>query len=127
MKEGNFKHKGGHGRCTKTNTEERKLRNRLSQKAFRARQAIRIKELEQRLKSRPVSETERVSELEDRNAFLCNRLFESHKKIASLQVTLKALMDSIAETLDLVVSTKMRKIERDLLNFGLSKMTDFSV
>lgn len=84
-------------------TEDRKLRNRLSQKAFRARQAMRIKELEQRLDTRPVSETDRITELEDRNAFLANRLFDCHKKLESLQVTIKALSDATAEALDMVV------------------------
>ena len=88
------------GRMT---AEDRKLRNRLSQKAFRARQAMRIKELEQRLDSRPVSETDRITELEDRNAFLGSRLFDCHKKLESLQVTIKALSDATAEALDMVV------------------------
>ena len=99
--------KGSRGaRGTRMTNEDRKLRNRLSQKAFRARQAMRIKELEQRLETRPVSETQRISELEDRNAFLANRLFECHKKLESLQVTIKALSDSTAEALDMVVSVK---------------------
>ncbi len=91
-------------RAARITTEDRKLRNRLSQKAFRARQAMRIKELEQRLETRPVSETERIAELEDRNAFLASRLFYCHKKLESLQVTIKALSDSTAEALDMVVS-----------------------
>ena len=85
-------------------TENRKLRNRLSQKAFRARQAMRIKELEERLDSRPLSETGRVVELEDRNMFLRDQLLDCHKKLESLQVTLKALAESTANALGMLVS-----------------------
>lgn len=95
------------GRSARMTSEDRKLRNRLSQKAFRARQAMRIKELEERLESKPVSETERISELEDRNAFMANKLFECHKKLESLQVTIKALSESTAEALDMVVSPQI--------------------
>ena len=85
-------------------TENRKLRNRLSQKAFRARQAMRIKELEDRLESRPLSEAGRVAELEDRNMFLRDQLLDCHKKLESLQVTLKALAESTANALGMLVS-----------------------
>ncbi|OAP56165.1 hypothetical protein AYL99_09344 [Fonsecaea erecta] len=95
---------GRGGRSGRMSNEDRKLRNRLSQKAFRARQAMRIKELEDRLESRPSSKTERIAELEERNAFLANRLFECHKKLESLQVTIKALSETTAEALDMVIN-----------------------
>ncbi|KIW89957.1 uncharacterized protein Z519_09387 [Cladophialophora bantiana CBS 173.52] len=110
MKDGSAPSKGGRGgRSARMSTEDRKLRNRLSQKAFRARQAMRIKELEDRLESRPASETDRIAELEERNAFLANRLFECHKKLESLQVTIKALSESTAEALEMVMSKDKKK------------------
>ncbi|OQU95639.1 hypothetical protein CLAIMM_01821 [Cladophialophora immunda] len=86
------------------NREDKRVRNRLSQKAFRARQAMRIKELEQRLESRPGSESERVSKLEECNKLLRERLFDNHKKMESLQVSLQALIDSTAKYLDLMIN-----------------------
>ncbi|KIW34799.1 uncharacterized protein PV07_01554 [Cladophialophora immunda] len=110
MKDDADQSKGGRGgRSARMSNEDRKLRNRLSQKAFRARQAMRIKELEDRLESRPSSETERIAELEDRNTFLANRLFECHKKLESLQVTIKALSEATAEALDMVINKDKKK------------------
>ena len=84
--------------------ESRKLRNRLSQKAYRARQCMRIKELEEKLDSRPLSENSRVLELEKQNAFLRERLLNCHKKLESLQVTLRALSDATANAVGIEVS-----------------------
>ncbi|KIW19414.1 hypothetical protein PV08_03709 [Exophiala spinifera] len=92
------------------NREDRKVRNRLSQKAFRARQAMRIKELEQRLENLPESESERVSKLEEQNTLLRQRLFDNHKKMESLQVSLKALIDSTAKYLDLMEASPAKDI-----------------
>ncbi len=104
MAEKNMNQKMSRTDHAKMATENRKLRNRLSQKAFRARQAMRIKELEERLDSRPLSETGRVAELEDRNMLLRDQLLDCHKKLESLQVTLKALADSTASALGMLVS-----------------------
>ncbi|OAL39877.1 hypothetical protein AYO20_00789 [Fonsecaea nubica] len=113
MKDDTDATKGGrHGRSARMSNEDRKLRNRLSQKAFRARQAMRIKELEDRLESRPSSETARIAELEERNAFLANRLFECHKKLESLQVTIRALSEATAEALDMVIPKDKKKESR---------------
>ncbi|KIY02186.1 uncharacterized protein Z520_02324 [Fonsecaea multimorphosa CBS 102226] len=110
MKDDCDQSKGGRGgRSSRMSNEDRKLRNRLSQKAFRARQAMRIKELEDRLESRPSSETERIAELEERNAFLASRLFECHKKLESLQVTIKTLSEATAEALDMVINKDKKK------------------
>jgi hypothetical protein len=90
--------------------ENRKLRNRLSQRAFRARQAMRIKELEQRLDNdnRPLSgETGRVRELEEQNTMLRNQLLACNKKLESLQITLKALAESTASVLDMGESQRV--------------------
>jgi hypothetical protein len=79
--------------------ENRKLRNRLSQKAFRARQNLRIKELESRVASGPVCETQRVAELEERNRVLYGQLLSCHKKLESMQVTLQSFTESTAAVL----------------------------
>lgn len=81
-------------------SENRKLRNRLSQKAFRARQALRIKELEERLGHDPNSNTQ----LQDTNALLRQQLFDVHKKLSSLQISTQTLTASTALALGLDVS-----------------------
>lgn len=107
------------------NREDRRVRNRLSQKAFRARQALRIKELEQRLENLPESESERVSQLEEHNTLLRQRLFDNHKKMESLQVSLKALIDSTAKYLDLMVSDSQNRTKKKAGRFHLSlQLTD---
>ena len=84
--------------------ESRRLRNRLSQKAYRARQCMRIRELEERLDSRPLSEKSRVHDLEQQNGFLRDQLLICHKKLESLQVTLCAISDSTASAIGMEVS-----------------------
>jgi len=83
--------------------ESRKLRNRLSQQAYRARQCMRIKELEERLDNRPVSENRRVQELEEQNIALRDHLLTCHKKLESFQVTLRAISDSTAHAVGIEV------------------------
>lgn len=82
-------------------TENRKLRNRLSQKAYRARQCMRIKELEERLDGYPQGENARIEELENQNQQLRDQLLSCHKKLESLSLSMKALADSAATSLGL--------------------------
>jgi hypothetical protein len=84
-------------------SELRKLRNRLSQKAFRARQNLRIKELESQVASKPVCEIQRVAELEERNRVLFGQLLSCHKKLESMQVTLQGFTESTAALLGMRV------------------------
>jgi hypothetical protein len=84
-------------------SENRKLRNRLSQKAFRARQNLRIQALESRLAGGPLCETQRVAELEERNRVLFEHLLSCHKKLESMQVTLQSFTDSTAALLGMSV------------------------
>lgn len=86
-----------------TNLEHRKLRNRLSQKAFRARQSLYIKELEKRLEWSKKSGVEPNAELEEANRELRARLLDCYKKLESMQVTLKTLSDSVAIALGIEV------------------------
>jgi hypothetical protein len=83
------------------NSENRKLRNRLSQQAFRARQAMRIKELEERLDQEPISDAARTAQLQDMNAILRKQLLDCHKKVCSLQISMKTLATATALALGL--------------------------
>ncbi|KAJ8060764.1 hypothetical protein OCU04_011068 [Sclerotinia nivalis] len=80
-------------------SENRKLRNRLSQKAFRARQSLYIKDLEKKLEWASKPESDQNAKLEETNKTLRSQLLECHKKLESFQVTLKALADSVAYAL----------------------------
>jgi hypothetical protein len=86
------------------NSENRKLRNRLSQQAFRARQAMRIKELEERLGQEPMSDAARTAQLQDMNAALRKQLLDCHKKVSSLQISMKTLAATTALALGLDAS-----------------------
>lgn len=81
------------------NSETRKLRNRISQKAFRARQAMRMKELEERIKSGSCTDAEWMTRLQDQNAALREQLLDCHKKVTSLQVSMQALANASAVAL----------------------------
>ncbi|OQV05045.1 hypothetical protein CLAIMM_09843 [Cladophialophora immunda] len=79
-------------------TEKRKLRNRLSQQAFRARQNLEINELKQRLALFSGSESDRNSRLVEENRRLRQLLWQSEKKLRSLQATLKGIIDTMVES-----------------------------
>ncbi|KXS94908.1 hypothetical protein AC578_7660 [Pseudocercospora eumusae] len=79
--------------------EQRKLRNRMSQRAFRARQAMRIQELEERLEQLPAPDAAYVTQLQDQNALLREQLLSVHKKAIGIQISLKALADAAARAL----------------------------
>src|ERR1700743_2631243 len=66
----------------------RRLRNRLSQQAFRERQAIYVKELEKKLECSAKPESERNAELERANQSLREGLLDCHKKLATFQAAL---------------------------------------
>jgi hypothetical protein len=72
------------------------MRNRISQKAFRARRAMRMRDLEERSQTGPCSDAERVKQLQDQNVELREHLLECHQKFNSLQVSLNALARSSA-------------------------------
>jgi hypothetical protein len=82
----------------------RRLRNRLSQKAHRARQSIYIKELENRLECASKPETALTVELEKRNTFFRSRLLDCQNKLEGMQAAMKSLSDSVASALNMEVS-----------------------
>lgn len=77
-------------------TSPRKLRNRLSQQAFRARQSSDINELKQRLAQFSTSESDRNTRLARENQALRQQLFHCEQKLRSLQATLKDIINNVA-------------------------------
>ncbi|KAK7408494.1 hypothetical protein QQX98_009361 [Neonectria punicea] len=80
--------------------ERKKLRNRLSQRAFRRRQAECIRELRSRVNVDQRPDGERVTELQRENARLRAQLVEVQSKLARLLATVQTLTDSVSVTLD---------------------------
>lgn len=87
--------------------ESRRQRNRISQKAFRTRQALRIKELEERLGQEPAQGDDRTAQLYDVNNTLRMQLLECHKKLSSLQISMNTLATSTASVLGLDTSQEV--------------------
>lgn len=82
---------------------QRKLRNRVSQQAFRRRQSEYIKQLERKAKDyKP--DNERIIELEKENQSLRESLIHCHTKLESLRTTICSLGDGITRALDDSVS-----------------------
>ncbi|WQF80643.1 Putative basic-leucine zipper domain-containing protein [Colletotrichum destructivum] len=80
--------------------ERKRLRNRLSQQAFRRRQAERIRELSSRVNADQKSDSERIEALQRENRQLRTQLVEVQAKMARLMATLQGLNDSVSQTLD---------------------------
>lgn len=103
----------------KENSEVRKLRNRMSQKVFRAKKAMRMKDLEERLQGGSLPDKEWITQLQDRNASLRDQLLECHKKFTSLQVSIKSITDATAlvlgiESIDSHGSDQVRILSIDV-------------
>ncbi|KAK2034749.1 hypothetical protein LX32DRAFT_607881 [Colletotrichum zoysiae] len=80
--------------------ERKRLRNRLSQQAFRRRQAERIRELSNRVNADQKSDSERIEALQQENRQLRMQLVEVQAKMSRLLATLQGLSDSVSKTLD---------------------------
>ncbi|KAK2040413.1 hypothetical protein LZ31DRAFT_604152 [Colletotrichum somersetense] len=80
--------------------ERKRLRNRLSQQAFRRRQAERIRELSNRVNVDQKSDSERIEALQQENRQLRMQLVEVQAKMSRLLATLQGLSDSVSKTLD---------------------------
>jgi hypothetical protein len=75
-------------------TSTRKLRNRVSQQAFRRRQSEYIKQLERKAKAyKP--DNERIIELEEENTLLRESLTQCHNKLESLRTTIYTPLSDI--------------------------------
>lgn len=82
------------------NLEVRRLRNRLAQRAFRRRQADRLRTLLDRADStdRPYDET--IQTLQDENSHLRKNLIDVQTKLARLVATMQSLTGSVADALE---------------------------
>jgi hypothetical protein len=78
----------------------RKLRNRLSQRAFRRRQAECIRELKNRVNADQRSDSERVEALQKENRLLRQQLIDVQTKMSRMMASVQLLSDSVAKTLD---------------------------
>ncbi|WYZ44799.1 hypothetical protein EsH8_VIII_000115 [Colletotrichum jinshuiense] len=79
--------------------ERKRLRNRLSQQAFRRRQAERIRDLSNRVNEDQKSDGERMEALQRENRQLREQLVEVQAKMSRLLATLQGLNDSVSKTL----------------------------
>jgi hypothetical protein len=77
----------------------RKLRNRLSQQAFRRRQAEYVKELQKRVDAGSWPQNEAFKALQEENAHLRKQLVEFQSKLARLIATIQSLSGSVSEAL----------------------------
>ncbi|OLN97022.1 hypothetical protein CCHL11_02035 [Colletotrichum chlorophyti] len=88
------------GKTSPLNEQERKrLRNRLSQQAFRRRQAERIRDLSSRVNEDQTSDNERVESLQRENRQLRTQLVEVQTRLSRLLATMQGLNDSVSKTL----------------------------
>ncbi|PNP73728.1 hypothetical protein FNYG_12918 [Fusarium nygamai] len=85
---------------TLTEQERKKLRNRLSQRAFRRRQAECIRELKNRVNADQRSDSERVEALQKENKLLRQQLIDVQTKMSRMMASVQLLSDSVAKTLD---------------------------
>ncbi|RGP61661.1 bzip transcription [Fusarium longipes] len=83
-----------------TEAERKKLRNRLSQRAFRRRQAECIRELRNRVNADQKPDSERVEALQKENKILRQQLIDVQAKMSKLLATVQLLSDSVTKTLD---------------------------
>lgn len=80
-------------------SERRRLRNRVSQQAFRARQTLRVQELEEQLEYLRSPEAARAAQLQAQNNILRDELLECYAKLGSLEISLRQLKDKTARAL----------------------------
>ncbi|KAH9238359.1 hypothetical protein K456DRAFT_1746474 [Colletotrichum gloeosporioides 23] len=83
-----------------TEQERKRLRNRLSQQAFRRRQQERIRELSNRVNTDQKPEDERVAALQQENRQLRAQLVEVQTKLSRLMASLQGLNDTVSKTLN---------------------------
>ncbi|OHF02932.1 hypothetical protein CORC01_01690 [Colletotrichum orchidophilum] len=78
----------------------RRLRNRLSQQAFRRRQAERMRELSSRVNTDQKSDNERIEELQRENRQLRAQLVDVQARLSRLLANIQGLNDSVSKTLN---------------------------
>ncbi|KAK1673643.1 pyridoxal phosphate-dependent transferase [Colletotrichum godetiae] len=78
----------------------RRLRNRLSQQAFRRRQAERMRELSSRVNTDQKSDNLRIEELQRENRQLRAQLVDVQARMSRLLANIQGLSDSVSKTLN---------------------------
>ncbi|RSL70000.1 hypothetical protein CEP54_002069 [Fusarium duplospermum] len=99
--------------------QKRKLRNRLSQRAFRRRQAEYLRDLRNRAETSQKPDNERVAELEEENGRLRAHITELQSRLEGVQVTLQMIASSSSKILgrsESTLSRQSRNEERDSEN-----------
>ncbi|KAI8193659.1 hypothetical protein KHU50_012439 [Colletotrichum sp. SAR 10_65] len=96
----NEPHPHGDEKDTMTEQERKRLRNRLSQQAFRRRQQERIRELSNRVNTDQKPEDERVAALQQENRQLRAQLVEVQTRLSRLMANLQGLNDTVSKTLN---------------------------
>lgn len=90
--------------CVEPKLEIKKLRNRLSQRAFRARQTLRMRELQRKLDSTSSSNPQESNGLKATNEALKDQLLRNQQMIQSLSLKIQELYQTNAEFLTRLVS-----------------------
>ncbi|KAF7556696.1 hypothetical protein G7Z17_g1192 [Cylindrodendrum hubeiense] len=80
--------------------ERKKRRNRLSQQAFRRRQAESIRELRSLVDANQKPDNERIEALQRENSILRAQLIDVQNKMSRLLATVQTMSDSVSKTLD---------------------------
>ncbi|RSL99361.1 hypothetical protein CDV31_012227 [Fusarium ambrosium] len=110
--------------------QKRKLRNRLSQRAFRRRQAEYLRDLRNRAEASQKPNNERVVELEEENSRLRAHITELQSRLEGVQVTLQMIASSSSQILGRSESTlprQSRNKERDSENEENATSRDDSI
>ncbi|KAK0370444.1 hypothetical protein CLIM01_12194 [Colletotrichum limetticola] len=103
--------------------ERKRLRNRLSQQAFRRRQAERMRELSSRVNTDQKSDNERIEELQRENRQLRAQLVNVQARMSRLLANIQGLSDSVSKTLN---DTGSRQSEDAFLSSELINVTGTS-
>lgn len=86
--------------CGESHRDLRKLRNRLSQQAFRRRQAESIRELRSLVDANQKPDNERIEALQRENSVLRAQLVDVQNKMSRLLATVQSMSESVSKTLD---------------------------
>ncbi|WKT52615.1 hypothetical protein QSH57_003129 [Fusarium oxysporum f. sp. vasinfectum] len=94
------KNKSSEPASVKSSQDERKkLRNRLSQRAFRRRQAENLRELKHRANGTQLPDNERLATLEHENNHLRTQIAGFQSQVESIQATLSLMSKSLSDLL----------------------------
>ncbi|KAH8123938.1 hypothetical protein ACSS6W_010512 [Trichoderma asperelloides] len=92
--------RGGYSQGKNDYNDKKKVRNRLSQQAFRRRRAEDLKTLQERLNSSYKPQSETIARLEEENRNLRMQLIKIQTQLSRFVVNTQLLNDSISRALD---------------------------